>query len=230
MPPPLLQSPRLPSALRPSPPSPKPSAAAPAQPARAERRSAPSPTISSIARSAPAASFARVRAISRRRSRLPRRAAWFRPSRALRSPTRRACSISTTASANGRWAIRASRTSTSAAMLRTRASPIASSIAESPTRRSFRAATAARRRRCRSADRASARLSALGFRRPAGRSPLAALQEFVDKTGEALPILFLRQQDVIIAVDRDELDPEFPRHLLAAGEWYGIVTERVHQQ
>ena len=44
-----------------------------------------------------------------------RRAAWCRPSRAPRSPTRPACSISTTASANGRWAIRASPTSTSAA-------------------------------------------------------------------------------------------------------------------
>ena len=43
---------------------------------------------------------------------------------------------------------------------RTRASPIASSIAASPTRRSFRAATAARPRRSRSADRASARTTA----------------------------------------------------------------------
>ena len=42
----------------------------------------------SIARSAPAASFARVRASSRRRSRPRRRAAWCRPSRAPRSPTR----------------------------------------------------------------------------------------------------------------------------------------------
>ena len=69
----------------------------------------------SIARSAPAASSARVPATSRRRSRRRRRAAWCRPSRARRSPTRPACSISTTASANGRWAIPASPTSISAA-------------------------------------------------------------------------------------------------------------------
>ena len=82
-------------------------------PAPAARRS---PTTSSIARSVPAASSARARATSRRRSRRLRRAAWSRPSRAPKSPTRPACSISTTASANGRWAIRASPTSISAAM------------------------------------------------------------------------------------------------------------------
>ena len=119
-------------------------------------RSAPSPTISSIARSVRAGSSVRAPATSRRRSRRLRRAAWFRPSRARKSPTRPACSISTTASANGRWGIRASPTSISAAMPRTPASPIASSIAASRTRRSFRAATAARPRRCRSADRAFA--------------------------------------------------------------------------
>ena len=63
----------------------------------------------------------------------------------------RACSISTTASANGRWAIPASPTSISAASRPTPASLIASSIAASPIRRSFRAATAVRRRRSRSA-------------------------------------------------------------------------------
>ena len=66
-------------------------------------------------RSAPAASCARARATSRRRSRRRRRAAWCRPSRAPRSPTRPACSISTSGSATGRWAIRASPISISAA-------------------------------------------------------------------------------------------------------------------
>ena len=54
-------------------------------------------------------------ASSRHRSRRPRRAAWSRPSRAPRSPTRPACSISMTASANGRSAIRANPISISAA-------------------------------------------------------------------------------------------------------------------
>ena len=52
---------------------------------------------------------------SRRRSRRRRRAGWSRPSRAPRSPTRPACSISTTGSANGRSAIPASPISISAA-------------------------------------------------------------------------------------------------------------------
>ncbi len=129
--------------------------------------SAPSPTIFSTARSVRAASSARARAISRRRFRPLRRAGSSRPSRAPRSPTRRACSISTTASASGRWVTPASPISTSAETLRTPASRTASSIAESPTRRSFRAATVARRRRFRSAARASAN-SRSGSRRRAG--------------------------------------------------------------
>ena len=126
------ESPRPPSQRRPPRRSRSPLAAGRARPRRpgsarrAARRSAPSRTTSSIARSARAASSARVPATSRRRSRRRRRAAWSRPSRARRSPTRPACSISTTGSANGRWAIRASPTSTSAATRRTRASPIAS--------------------------------------------------------------------------------------------------------
>ena len=89
--------------------------AAPARMPR-RRRNPPRPRPScNIARSAPAVSSARVRAISRRRSRRRRRAAWCRPSRAPRSPTRPACSISTTAFANGRSAIPASPTSTSVA-------------------------------------------------------------------------------------------------------------------
>ncbi len=55
------------------------------------------------------------RATSSRRSRRRRRAAWCRPSRAPRSPTRPACSISTRRSANGRSAIPASPISISAA-------------------------------------------------------------------------------------------------------------------
>ncbi len=69
------------------------------------------PTRFSTARSAPAV-VARVRASSRRRSRPLRRAVWCPPSRAPKSPTRPACSTSTTASASGRWATRASPTST----------------------------------------------------------------------------------------------------------------------
>ena len=111
----------------------------------------------SIVRSAPAASFARARAISRRRSRRLRLAASCRQSRARRLPTRRASSISTIASANGRWATPASQTSISAASPPTRASLTASSIAESPTRLSFHAATAVRRRRCHLAGRGSAK-------------------------------------------------------------------------
>ena len=56
---------------------------------------------------------------------------------------------------------------------RTRASPIASSIAESPTRRSSRAAIAARRRRCRSAARASAKRTARLWTARSGKPPLA---------------------------------------------------------
>ena len=97
------------SARRRAQPLPPPLRQRPSRPLRLPRRrrsaSAPSPTRSSIARSAPAASSARVRATSRRRSRRRRRAAWCPPSRAPRSPTRPACSISTTASANGRWVI-----------------------------------------------------------------------------------------------------------------------------
>ncbi|CAA9537075.1 MAG: GcrA cell cycle regulator, partial [uncultured Sphingosinicella sp.] len=66
------------------------------------------------------------------------------------------CSISTRRSASGRSAIQASRISTSAAARPIRASLIASSIAASPTRRSCRAGIAVRRRRFRSAGRASA--------------------------------------------------------------------------
>ena len=101
------------------------SAPAPPRPARPPQPRAGPPKCN-IARSVRAASSARVRATSRRRSRPRRRAAWSRPSRAPRSPTRPACSISTTASANGRWAIPASPTSISAASRRTRASLIAS--------------------------------------------------------------------------------------------------------
>ena len=97
-----------------------------------------------------------ARASSSRRSRRRRRAAWSRPSRAPRSPTRPACSISTRRSANGRSAIPASPISTSAANRPIPAFLIASSIAESPTRRRSRAATAVRRRPCPSAAPASA--------------------------------------------------------------------------
>ena len=120
------------------------------------RRRAPALRCS-IARSAPAASFARVRAISRLRSRPLPLAASCRPSRARRLPTRRASSISTIASASGRWATPASQTSISAASRPTRASLTASSIAESPTRLSFRAAIAVRRRRSHLAGRGSAK-------------------------------------------------------------------------
>ena len=63
---------------------------------------------------------------------------------------------STTASAAGRWATRASPTSISAASRRTPAFLIASSIAAAPIRRSCPAASAGPRRRCPSVARASA--------------------------------------------------------------------------
>ena len=133
-----------------------------------KRRIVPSPrrpsarmvTTSSTDRSVPADSSARLPASSRRRSRRPRRVAWCRPSRAPRLPTRPACSISTTESANGPWVTPANRISTSAEILRTPAIPIASSIVELPTRRSFHAATAALLRRYRSAGREFGRATA----------------------------------------------------------------------
>ena len=133
---------------------------APAAPPRQRRRGPTKPAASApemqYARSAPAGSSARAPATSSRRSRPRPRAGWSRPSPAPRSPTRPACSSSTTASANGRSAIPASPISTSAASRRTPASPIASSIAGSPTKPSSRAATAGRPRRCPSAVRGSA--------------------------------------------------------------------------
>ena len=154
-------------------PKPTPRAAEPEPRSRAERRAATPAGAAAAAprprqrrrsrrsaRSARAASSARARATSSRRSRRRRRAGWCRPSRARRSPTRPACSISTRRSANGRSAIPASPISISADARPIPASLIASSIAGSPIRRSCRAATAGRRRRCRSAGRASAKAAA----------------------------------------------------------------------
>ena len=124
---------------------PRPTAAEARAAAPPAARPATAPSRSS-ARSVRAASSARARATSRRRSRRRRRAGWSRPSRAPKSPTRPACSISTRRSANGRSAIPASPISISAATRPIPASLIASSIAASPIRRSCRAATASRRR------------------------------------------------------------------------------------
>ena len=124
---------------------------------RARRRAAPVPANCNIARSVPAGSSARVRASSRRRSHPRLRAGSSRPSRIQRSPTRPACSSSTTAFANGQSAIRASPISISAGSRRTPAFPIASNIAGSLIRLSSRAAIVGRRRRCRSAGRGFAR-------------------------------------------------------------------------
>ncbi len=86
---------------------------------------------------------------------LLRPAAWCRPSRAPRLPARRACSISTSGSASGRSAIRASPTSTSAAsppirdLLRRRSLRRRLSGADAPARPAATAAAAARRPRVR---------------------------------------------------------------------------------
>ena len=104
---------------------------------------------SSIARSARAASSARARATRRRRSRRPRRAGWSRPSRPPRSPTRpalldlndRICRWPMGHPGEPDFHFCGQPSNPGYPLLRR-------TIAGSPTRRSCRAATAARRRRC----------------------------------------------------------------------------------